>query len=81
MRSLERARHKKDGPGFRAAVERFNEVMRRLKSEGVIRKNIQGMKGVEEAIWARVGGQIYERTVGPRVDDLGKGIKAFSDNV
>jgi H3 lysine-79-specific histone-lysine N-methyltransferase len=80
LRVLERAANKKDGPAFVAAVERFNDVMRRLKKEGKIDQNIRNMAGVNKAVWTSIFSQSYERVVGPRVKDL-KAYEAFSDNV
>lgn len=57
--------------------------MRALKAQGAIRTNIEKMgeeQGVPEAIWMKITGQCYERTVGPRIDELKK-YEAFSDSV
>lgn len=80
MRSLEKARAKKDGPAFLAAVERYNNRLRSLKSEGKIKENIAGMKGLSEKIWTKIVGQVYERIVGPSVESLSH-YDAFSNNV
>lgn len=80
MRSLEKARAKKDGPAFLAAVERYNIRLRSLKSEGKIKENIAGMKGLSEKIWTKIVGQVYERIVGPSVESLSH-YDAFSNNV
>lgn len=80
MRTLEKAKSKKDGPAFVAAVERFNVGLRTLKEEGLVRENIARMKGVQERVWTKVVGQVYERTVGPEVNKL-REYEAFSDNV
>lgn len=38
------------------------------------------MKGLRNVIWQHVVNQVYERSVGPNVDELKK-YEAFSDNV
>lgn len=80
MRSLEKARAKKNGPAFIAAVERYNAGLRLLKDEGKIKENVAGMKGLSEKIWTKIVSQVYERIVGPSVESLAK-YDAFSDNV
>lgn len=80
MRTLERAKSKKDGPAFLAAVERFNLSMRELKESGVIKDNIKEMKGIKEVVWKMIVAQCYARAVGPEIEDL-KNYEAFSDNV
>jgi hypothetical protein len=69
-----------DGPTFVAQIDRFNVEMRKLKAQGKIRDNIRNMAGVPEELWAKISFQVYERTVGPRVNELKK-YKAFSDQV
>lgn len=80
MRTLEKARAKKDGPTFLAAIERFNVVMRALKNEGKIAENVKNMKGVQEKVWSKVVAQVYARAVGPEIESLSQ-YEAFSDNV
>ena len=77
---LEKAKAKKDGPGFIAAVERYNEGIRSLRSEGKLIENIKAMKGVQERLWQKVVSQVYERAVGPEIEKL-REYEAFSDNV
>jgi H3 lysine-79-specific histone-lysine N-methyltransferase len=80
IRALERARAKKDGPAFLAAIDRFNTVLVNLKQEGKMKENIEAMKGVAEKVWTKVVAQVYERAVGPEIERLSK-YEAFSDNV
>ncbi|GAA6012231.1 hypothetical protein JCM10207_002771 [Rhodosporidiobolus poonsookiae] len=80
VRTLERARSKRDGPSFLAALERFNSTLRQLKSEGVLRTNIAAMKGLKEKVWQKVFYQCYDRAVGPEMEMLMR-YEAFSDNV
>ncbi|KAI5479260.1 histone-lysine N-methyltransferase, H3 lysine-79 specific [Pseudohyphozyma bogoriensis] len=80
MRALEKAKAKKDGPGFIKTIERFNSGLRGLKEEGKLKENIKAMKGVKEKIWTKICGQVYERAVGPEVEELRR-YEAFSDNV
>lgn len=81
MRTLERARARKDGPLFLEAVSRYNAKMRELKRAGVVRSHITtSMPQIPERLWTKISDQTYERTVGPQVERLGK-YEAFSDNV
>lgn len=80
MRSLEKAKAKKDGPAFLAEIERYNTGIRTLKEDGKIAENIKAMKGVPQKVWEKVTSQAYDRTVGPDIEDLAK-YEAFSDNV
>ncbi|GAA5837410.1 hypothetical protein JCM11251_002102 [Rhodosporidiobolus azoricus] len=80
IRTLERARSKRDGPAFLSAVERFNCTIRALKDQGVIRQNIEGLKGVKEKLWQKVFYQCYDRMVGPEVEKL-REYEAFSSFV
>ncbi|GAA5960357.1 hypothetical protein JCM8115_001153 [Rhodotorula mucilaginosa] len=80
IRQLEKARSKSDGPGFLAALARYNSTLLSLKKSGIIRRNIEEMKGLREKVWTRVFTQCYDRAVGPGLEDVRK-YRAFSDNV
>ncbi|KWU42969.1 histone-lysine N-methyltransferase, H3 lysine-79 specific, partial [Rhodotorula sp. JG-1b] len=80
IRQLEKARSKSDGPGFLAALARYNSTLVSLKRSGILRRNIQEMKGLREKVWTRVFTQCYDRAVGPGLEDVRK-YRAFSDNV
>lgn len=80
IRTLERAKSKKDGPAFLAAIERYNLTMIELKASGIIRENIKEMKGVKENVWKLIVAQCYARAVGPEIEEL-RNYEAFSDNV
>ncbi|GEM10643.1 histone-lysine N-methyltransferase, H3 lysine-79 specific [Rhodotorula toruloides] len=80
IRQLERARSKRDGPSFLAALARYNSTLSSLKAAGLIRVNIAAMKGLKEKVWTKVFQQCYDRAVGPGIEDLRK-YEAFSDNV
>ncbi|KAK4052362.1 Nucleosomal histone H3-Lys79 methylase [Microbotryomycetes sp. JL201] len=81
MRSLEKARAKKDGPSFLAQVERYNEAIRHLKSDdNKLVDNIRDMKGLRRQVWEKIASQAYERAVGPEIEEL-RNYPAFSDNV
>ncbi|BGP01971.1 Histone-lysine N-methyltransferase, H3 lysine-79 specific [Rhodotorula toruloides ATCC 204091] len=80
IRQLEKARAKRDGPSFLAALARYNSTLSTLKSTGLIRANIAAMKGLKEKVWTKVFQQCYDRAVGPGIEDLRK-YEAFSDNV
>lgn len=54
--------------------------MQALKAQGVIERNVEGMKGVKEKVWQKVFYQCYDRAVGPDMDRL-REYAAFSDNV
>lgn len=80
IRALEKARAKKDGPGFLAEVERYNQGLRELKASGAVRENIARMEGVAEKVWTHVAQEVYERTVGPEIHRLSE-YEAFTDYV
>lgn len=80
IRQLEKARAKRDGPSFLAALARYNSTLSTLKSAGLIKANIAAMKGLKEKVWTKVFQQCYDRAVGPGIEDLRK-YEAFSDNV
>ncbi|GAA5828708.1 hypothetical protein JCM3770_003499 [Rhodotorula araucariae] len=80
IRELEKARAKRDGPAFLAAIARYNCALRALKADGTVARNIAAMRGVREKVWTKVFLQCYDRAVGPEIDRL-KEYEAFSDNV
>lgn len=83
LRSFTKARNRRDGPLFLRTLARFNAELKRLKDAGEIEANIRQMgseQGVPEGVWRLVQDQVYARTVGPRVEELGR-YQAFSDNV
>jgi H3 lysine-79-specific histone-lysine N-methyltransferase len=77
---LDDAASSADGPEFIFQINRFNVGMKELKEQGKIQENIKNMRGVPEELWTKISFQAYERTVGPRVNEL-KNYKAFSDQV
>ena len=82
MRLLEKAYRRKNGQAFLEALSVYNTNLSILKAKGAIRENIISLgqtQGIPEAVWQRITGQSYERTVGPRVEELKK-YEAFSDN-
>ncbi|BGP18455.1 hypothetical protein JCM10213_003188 [Rhodosporidiobolus nylandii] len=80
IRTLERARSKRDGPSFLSALQTYNSKILALKDAGVLRANIEGMKGLREKVWQKVFYQCYDRAVGPEIEELRR-YEAFSDNV
>jgi hypothetical protein len=78
--AIERAHHKRDGPAFIAAVERFNAAWRPLRESGVVAANLATMNGAEERLWQHICGQAYDRAVGPRADSLNR-YESWSSNV
>ncbi|SGY62751.1 BQ5605_C007g04730 [Microbotryum silenes-dioicae] len=80
MRQLEKAKAKRDGPAFIAAIERYNAGIKELKANSIMKQNIQGLKGLKEKTWTKIAAQSYDRAVGPGLDELSK-YEAFSDNV
>lgn len=80
MRSLEKAKARRDGPAFLAEIERYNTGIRLLKGDGTMASNIEAMKGVRTKVWSKVVAQVYDRAVGPEIEELRK-YEAFSDNV
>lgn len=77
MRVLDRARAKRDGPAFLAALERYNVGIKSHAEE--IKLNIVNMKRIAEKVWTKVVAQVYERIVGPEIHRLSQ-YEAFSDN-
>jgi H3 lysine-79-specific histone-lysine N-methyltransferase len=80
---LEKAYRRSLGKDFLSAMDYYNVTLRHLKSSGAIRRNIENMgreQGIPEAVWMKISGQCYERTVGPRIEELKK-YEAFSDSV
>ncbi|EPQ27185.1 uncharacterized protein PFL1_05108 [Pseudozyma flocculosa PF-1] len=83
LRSFAKARNRRDGPLFLRTLARFNAELVRLRASGALSRNIAAMgrkAGVPEGVWRLVQDQVYARTVGPRVEELGR-YQAFSDNV
>ena len=83
LRQLEKAHRRELGKEFLASLEYYNTVLQTLKASGAIRANIVAMgkeQGIPEAVWMKITGQCYERTVGPRIEELKK-YEAFSDSV
>ncbi|UZJ54678.1 hypothetical protein CBS101457_003998 [Exobasidium rhododendri] len=82
LRSLTKARNRRDGLLFIRTVHRFNTTLLNLKNAGKIEENVRkmGETGVNEGIWRCLQEQCYARTVAPRVEELSK-YEAFSDNV
>lgn len=78
--SLERAHHRRDGPGLIAAVKRFNVAWSELREKGVVAANVQAMDGVEERVWQHISGQAYDRAVAPRAECLNR-YQAWSSNM
>ena len=82
LRRLEKAYRRKNGQAFLEALSHYNTELSVLKNSGNIRANIVSLgqtQGLPESVWQRITGQCYERTVGPRVEELKK-YQAFSDN-
>lgn len=80
MRSLNKARSKRDGPAFIAEIQRYNSGIRQLRDEGKIEENLRAMSGLKQKVWEKVTMQVYDRAVGPGLDELSR-YEAFSDNV
>lgn len=83
LRQIEKAYRRNLGKDFLAALEYYNATLQALKAEGAVRRNIEKMgkeQGIPEAVWMKITGQCYERTVGPRIEELKK-YEAFSDSV
>ncbi|KAJ1672686.1 Nucleosomal histone H3-Lys79 methylase, partial [Spiromyces aspiralis] len=78
LRMLERARNKRDGPGFVRAVQDYNRIIeaRRAVLDGIGYKKW----GLPYELVTHVMDQVYNRVVAPKVDLLGN-YKAFSNNV
>ncbi|GAA5965636.1 hypothetical protein JCM3765_000909 [Sporobolomyces pararoseus] len=80
LRSLEKARNRRDGPTFFSHISHFNQTLLSLKSASLITSNVSTMLGLKEKLWTKIFHQCYDRTVGPDIEELRK-YAAFSDNV
>ncbi|GAA5941587.1 histone methyltransferase DOT1 [Sporobolomyces koalae] len=80
LRSLEKARNRRDGPTFVRLVHQFNATLVNLKQSGLVRDNIRALPGLHSKVWTKVFHQCYDRTVGPDIEHLRR-YAAFSDNV
>lgn len=83
LRSLEKARNRRDGPTFFSHISHFNQILLSLKTtnpQSQISTNISQMPGLKEKLWTKIFHQCYDRTVGPDIEELRK-YAAFSDNV
>lgn len=83
LRQLDKAYRRDLGKDFLVALDYYNTVLKHLKATGAIRTNIENMgkeQGIPEPVWMKITGQCYERTVGPRIEELKK-YEAFSDSV
>ncbi|GAA5906886.1 histone methyltransferase DOT1 [Sporobolomyces salmoneus] len=78
LRSLEKARNRRDGPTFFSHLRQFNQTLLSLKPS--IATTISAMPGLREKLWTKIFHQCYDRTVGPDIEELRK-YAAFSDNV
>lgn len=56
---------------FLEAVTRYNALIFRSLESGEIQEAIKGMKGLKTELWGLIGEQVYQRVVGPKMDDLG----------
>lgn len=70
MRNLTKYRNRRNGPGFVQAVDEFNSVMRRLKSEGVLDENAKKMRHPDYDLACHILYQVYSRTVARQADAL-----------
>ncbi|KAG2236687.1 hypothetical protein INT48_000684 [Thamnidium elegans] len=80
MRNLTKYRNRRSSAGFSQAVNDFNKVMKRLKTEGVIGKNAKDMCHPSYDLACHILFQVYSRTVARQSDALNN-YQAFSNNV
>jgi H3 lysine-79-specific histone-lysine N-methyltransferase len=71
-RRLEKSKNTRDGQGFKAALTEYNDQLLALQKKGVIANNIDAMRGVPRELVHFMLGQVYDRTVAPKVDLLRK---------
>jgi len=79
-RRLEKSKNTNDGSGFKAALADYNEQLLVLQKKGVIVKNINAMRGIPRELVEFILGQVYDRTVAPKVELLAK-YENGTDNV
>ncbi|KAL2262680.1 hypothetical protein VTK26DRAFT_433 [Humicola hyalothermophila] len=79
-RRLEKSKNTKDGNGFKAALEEYNEQLFALQKKGAIARNIDNMRSVPRELVEFILDQVYDRTVAPKVELLAK-YENGTDNV
>ncbi|KAK4252148.1 histone H3-K79 methyltransferase [Corynascus novoguineensis] len=79
-RRLEKSKNTNDGNGFKAALADYNDQLLALQKKGVIVKNINAMRGIPRELVEFILGQVYDRTVAPKVELLAK-YENGTDNV
>lgn len=79
-RRLEKSKNTNDGSGFKAALADYNDQLLALQKKGVIVKNINAMRGIPRELVEFILGQVYDRTVAPKVELLAK-YENGTDNV
>lgn len=91
IRRLERAKgllkHNKDGTqtpqlldGFKKAVDAYNNAIGELLNDGALARNLDAMHHLPEDMVHYILGQVYDRTVSPKVESL-REYENGSDNV
>ncbi|KAI1772531.1 histone H3-K79 methyltransferase [Hypoxylon cercidicola] len=81
-RQMERAISEKyrDVPGFRAALQNYNDKLLELVENGTVTKNIDQIHHIPPSLVSFILTQVYDRTVAPKVEMLTK-YEMGSDNV
>lgn len=77
---LRRAYNHSDFPGFKAAIDQFNQIIDANVSNTTIATTLDVKTTVSTTLIERILAQIYSRTVSPQVDKLRR-YEAGSDNV
>ena len=55
---------------FLEAVTRYNALIFRSLESGEINETVKNMRGLKTELWGLIGEQVYQRVVGPKMDDL-----------
>ncbi|RUS18448.1 S-adenosyl-L-methionine-dependent methyltransferase [Endogone sp. FLAS-F59071] len=80
LRELAKHRNRHNGAAFVAAVNEFNEVLRKVKEDGQIAKHARRMGAPSFELVCHILYQVYSRTVAPHADSLNQ-YQAFSNTV
>ncbi|KAB5558626.1 histone H3-K79 methyltransferase-like protein [Coniochaeta sp. 2T2.1] len=79
-RQLEKSTNVNDGQAFKAAVKEYNKRLFALQKDGTIAKHLDSITSLPPDLVAFIMGQVYDRTVAPKVELLRKYTNG-SDNV
>jgi H3 lysine-79-specific histone-lysine N-methyltransferase len=71
-RRLEKAYNRRILDDFKAALNQYNDALLKLVKDGTVGKNLETRTELPRTLVAFILGQVYDRTVAPKVDLLAK---------